>query len=284
MGYVHFSTDNADYVLVYAAHIKDAKDDVFNDGNMESLDAIVLENTGHDPSAMGSSQYGLSFLPPVYGTILKQSHKHSRKIYLVDAGASLFGFAAGVVMASVPLYLGLNALSQSKEDIRQSYEHEKPDRREFLKGVCKGLFGMWLLNGYSGFLFGALSKGETPNVLESAAASVHRIPPNPLVEGRNCVAARKIEEFVAPLVRENNEKRPRIAIVFGGGHSGMKECLQGKAWRDSVLKAYKEANYLGLDIYTLPYVWEMWPSDLGYGDCKLLGQDWFTARYNCELF
>lgn len=256
----------------------------FNDENITSLDAIVLENTGQGPAVTGSSQLGLSFLPHFYETIMKQSYKHNKKIYLLDAGISAFGLAAGAIAFSLPLLFAPSVFSSAKEDIRESYEHEKPDRRQFLKGITKGLFGMWLLNGYSGFFAGALLDGEMSNAIGAAASSVHRLPPNPFVEGRNCVAARKIEEFVVPLLKEYAEKRPKITIVFGGGHSGLKECLQEKIWRDSVLAAYKQANYLGLDIYTLNTVWEMWPSDLGYGDYKIFGQNWFTEPYNCRLF
>ena len=284
MGYVPFSTDNADYFLVYAAHLRDADDDVFNDEKIKSLDAIVLENTGNDPLMTGSSQFGLSFLPPFYETIMKQSHKHSKLIYLLDANVSAFGAAAGLLMGILPLALATGALSQAKQDIRQACDNEKTDRRQFLKGLGKGLLGMWLLNGYSGLAAAALIEGETPNIIESAASSVHRLPPNPVIEARNCVAARKTEEFVVPLLKSYKERRPNIAIVFGGFHSGMKECLQGKAWRDTVLAAYKQANYLGLDIYTLNKVWEMLPSVLSYGDYEILGQKWFAQRYNCGLF
>ena len=282
MGYVHFSTDNADYVLVYAAHLRD--DDVFNDEKIKSLDAIVLENTGHGPEITGASQFGIDCLPKIYETIMKQSHKHDKLIYLVDADVSPFGLAAGIALMSIPLFAAGYALSSAKEDIRESSDNAKTDRRQFVKGIGKGLLGMCLLNGYSGFFLGSFIKGESPNVVETAAASVYRLPPNPLIEGRNCVAARKIEEFVVPILKEHKEKRPKIAVVFGGGHSGMKECLQGKAWRDSVLAAYKQANYLGLDIYTLDNVWEMWPSDLSYGDYQIFGQNWFAARYKSGLF
>ncbi|MDD4877578.1 MAG: hypothetical protein PHO02_00905 [Candidatus Nanoarchaeia archaeon] len=284
MGWVNFSTDNADYTLVYAAHLKDADDAVFNDGQIESLDAIVLENTGHGPGITGASQFGLDCLPKIYETIMKQSHKHDKWVYLLDANVSPFGLAAGIAMMSIPLFAAGYVLSSAKEDIREASEHEKTDRRQFLKGIGKGLLGMYLLNGYSGFFLGSFTKGESPNAVETAAASVHRLPPNPLVELRNCVAARKTEEFVVPRLKDWKEKRPKIAVVFGGGHSGLKECLQGKVWRDSVLAAYKQANYLGLDIYTLDNIWEMWPSYTDYKDCKILEQNWCAARYKSGLF
>ncbi|MFA5887405.1 MAG: hypothetical protein WC852_01705 [Candidatus Nanoarchaeia archaeon] len=284
MGYVPFSTENADYVLVYAAHFSDTDDDIFNDEKIKSLDAIVIENSGWPPETMSCSYNGVSFLPPAYKTIITQSHKQSKFIYLVDACPSVLGRAASYALMGVPLVCGAYSVAEARKDIRNACEHEKTDRRQFLKGLGKGLFGMWLLNGYSGLLFGTLSEGETSNVIESAAASVHRIPPSPLLEARNCAAARKIEEFVAPLLKGYKEKKPKIAIVFGGGHSGMKECLQGKEWRDSVLYAYKQVNYLGLDIYTLPDVWEMWPSYLNSGDYQLFDQNWCSQYYNSKLF
>lgn len=39
-----FSTENADYRLVYAAHFLETKEDIFDEGKIESLDAIVLES------------------------------------------------------------------------------------------------------------------------------------------------------------------------------------------------------------------------------------------------
>ncbi|MDI6737185.1 MAG: hypothetical protein QME12_01575 [Nanoarchaeota archaeon] len=284
MGWVNFSTYNADYLLVYAAHLRDADDAVFNDENITSLDAIVLENAGHGPHVTGGSQLGLGFLPKFYETIMKQSHKHSKLIYLLDADVSAFGLAAGIALFAAPLVLAKKAFGQAKQDIRGACDNEKTDRRQFLKGFTKGIFGLWLLNGYSGMFAAALTKGETHNYIESATSSVHRLPPNPFVEGRNCVAARKTEEFVVPLLKEYRERRPKIAIVFGGGHSGLKECLQGKAWRDSVLAAYKQANYLGLDIYTLDNVWEMWPSTSEYKDYEIFGQNWRATKYKSGLF
>lgn len=284
MAYVPFSTDNADYILVYSAHIRDARDDIFNDSKIDSLDAIVLESTDNTPAAIGGSQFGLRFLPPAYGTILRQSHKHGKRIYLADADVSPFGLAASAIALAAPMAVAAAAFSSAKNDIRNAYDNEKPDRRQFLRGLGKGLLGLWLVNGYSGFFLGSFIEGETPNVLESAAASVHRIPPSPLLEARNCAAARKIEDFIVPLLKSYQKKRPKIAVVFGGGHSGMKECLQGKAWRDAVLFAYKQANYLGLDIHNLSRVWEIWPSHSDYRDCEILGQNWFAQAYNCGLF
>lgn len=292
MGWVNFSTDNADYTLVYAAHIRDADDAVFQDGQIESLDAIVLENTGHGPGITGVSQMSLSFLPHVYETIMKQSHKHNKRIYLLDANVSALGLAGGLALFALPAVVAGKSFSAAKEDITEACDREKTDRRQFLKGLGKGLLGLWLLNGYSGFFLATFIEGESPNCIESTAASVHRLPPNPLVEGRNCVAARKMEEFVVPLLKVNKEKKPKIAVVFGGGHSGIKECLQGKAWRDSVLAAYKQVNYAGFDIYTLDDVWEMWPSD-GKSWCssshepllyKIFEQHWCAVRYKSGLF
>ena len=216
---------------------------------------------------------------------MKQSYKHNKKIYLLDAGVSAFGLAAGIAAFSLPLFLAPSVFSSAKEDIRGASEHEKTDRRQFLKGIAKGLFGLWLLNGYSGFFSAALIEGESPNYIESVAASVHRIPPSPFLEARNCVAARKIEEFVVPVLKEHKEKVPKIAVVFGGGHSGLKECLQGKAWRDSVLAAYKQANYLGLDIYTLNTVWEMWYFLMSNtAIMRFSYQNWFAEKYKSGLF
>lgn len=284
MSYDHFSTGNADYAQVYSSHFLDTDDDVFNDEKMKSLDAIVLENSGEIPLMTESSQLGLDFLPPMYGTIMKQSHKHGKTIYLLDADLSLMGIPLSLLFGALPLFFAGKAFSQAKDDFKEAYDGEKTGRRQFLKGFAKGLLGMWLVNGYLLPPAAATGKGETHGLLESASSSVHRIPPNPAIEVRSCIAARKIEEFVVPRIKCYGVERPSLAIAFGALHLGMKECLQSKPWRDSVLRLYKEINYLGIDISTLGDVWEMWPSSGDYGDYEIFGQKWNAQLFNCRLF
>ncbi len=63
-------------------------------------------------------------------------------------------------------------------------------------------------------------------------------------QARNAVFARKIEEFIVPYLQESRKKeRPKIGLVFGVGHAGLKEDLQSRRRRDLTLWNWRNLNF-----------------------------------------
>lgn len=100
---------------------------------------------------------------------------------------------------------------------------------------------------------------------------------NPLSQGRDALNARKIEEFVVPQLRERSGKvHPKIALVFGSMHIGLKYHLKSKQRRDATLWNWRNLNfgkYAGFNKKELNKVWEA-----GYDG------NWKLYEYRTSLF
>ena len=60
---------------------------------------------------------------------------------------------------------------------------------------------------------------------------------------RNAVTAEKAETFIAPALKRGGAK-PTIAMVWGGGHYGIKRLLQNPEARRKLLAKYNLANWV----------------------------------------
>jgi len=116
--------------------------------------------------------------------------------------------------------------------------------------------GMLLLENYFDKAVNPLGEDENNGILDGVHDAIDKLPPTPLIELRNAVCARKLEEFVAPRLKS---RHPSIALVFGGHHSGLEQNLKHKDIRDAVLSLYRQAGYLGLDKDTMDKVHEIYP-------------------------
>lgn len=281
MTHTPFSTPTADYEFVYETHSMGAiNSEIFNDENIGGLDAIILENGGTEPRKKSTD----SFFKHPYENIIKSAHKSNKPLYLIDvdpetdAFNTVFAHLMFVLPGTIGACLGISAIKDARH-----WPEKKHSRRDFLKTGLKAAASAYLLSGYYGLFMPALTEGESPEVIETIAATSQRIPPTPFVEFRNCVVARKTEEFLVPLIREYRGRKPKIAIVFGAGHGGMEGCLQHKWWRDAVLRFYEYGNYCGIKKDDLNRVWELLPVD-STPDVTLFGLDWGINEYNSNLF
>lgn len=96
-------------------------------------------------------------------------------------------------------------------------------------------------------------------------------------EGRNAVCARKIEEYLVPMIAKNKRKRPRIGIHVGAGHAGLEYDLGSKGRRDSTLDKFRDPNsgrYAGFDLIGLDKVYE----------ANFNGKKWEIKQYRTGLF
>jgi len=66
---------------------------------------------------------------------------------------------------------------------------------------------------------------------------------DPVCEGRNAVNARKIEDFVAPFMAHRVRTKPRIGLIFGAFHMGLKPDLQSKRRRDITIWNWQHFNF-----------------------------------------
>lgn len=291
MGYSRFSTGNADYAQVYKGHYVGTKADIFDKGKISSLDAVLVENCGADHRVLELDSSGLGIFPQWYESLTKASHEAGKPIYLVDTNITLAGKAASLAINVALLYVCLKSLKSSAKDLGRLSE-SKMKRRDFVKGIGKAAAGFFLLNAFVGSIPSWFTESEHAPVLEEAAAAAHRFPPDPVLEVRNCIIARKTEEFVVPLLREKLGRKPNIALVFGSYHAGLAGCLKHKWWRDSVLGSYARFNYPGIVsedlnkvLAILPLNGETRDDDFsGYNLHFICDDAWFTKEYNCGLF
>ncbi len=73
---------------------------------------------------------------------------------------------------------------------------------------------------------------------------------NNVVAGRNAVWARKLEEYIAPRLRKQKNRKPRIGLNIGLGHMGLEKDLKNPKVRDFTLKNWEYFNlrrYSGLN-------------------------------------
>ncbi|MBI2673332.1 hypothetical protein HYX19_03670 [Candidatus Woesearchaeota archaeon] len=101
---------------------------------------------------------------------------------------------------------------------------------------------------------------------------------DPIVECRNAINARKIEEFVVPrITKPNSNKPPKIGLIFGTGHIGLEYSLKSKKRRDFTLWNWRNLNfrrYCGLNIAELNKVYE----------ARANRNQWEIKEYNTGLF
>lgn len=62
-------------------------------------------------------------------------------------------------------------------------------------------------------------------------------------EARNAVSARKIEEYIAPIMAERLGRKPYLGLIWGVGHMGLKPDLQSKKRRDFTLWNWEKFNF-----------------------------------------
>lgn len=105
------------------------------------------------------------------------------------------------------------------------------------------LFPVHLLNLVSWLHYGLSEKSIDFGFRAKTAANLEYFFQTPIVEGRNAFNARKIEEFVAPLVAERLGRKPYLGLIFGAGHLGLKPDLQSKIRRDFTIWNWRNLNF-----------------------------------------
>ncbi|MBI4147446.1 hypothetical protein HY494_02225 [Candidatus Woesearchaeota archaeon] len=89
----------------------------------------------------------------------------------------------------------------------------------------------------------SIAEKEVSNNFLKRYAMMEFLYQSPLIEGRNAINARKIEEFVAPLMAERLERKPSLGLIFGAAHMGLKPDLQSKLRRDFTIWNWRNLNF-----------------------------------------
>lgn len=111
----------------------------------------------------------------------------------------------------------------------------------FLRSMLSGLWAHIPLNLMIAPY--ALSEKRVDGCILKVIANWEFVVQTPIGEGRNAINARKIEEYVAPLVTERLGRKPYLGLIFGAGHMGLKPDLQSKRRRDFTLWNWKNFNF-----------------------------------------
>jgi hypothetical protein len=198
-----FSTENADYTLHYAFHTQATEID-----NLESYDAIVLE------SGYGNYEewkYSDLYFNLQYHRIIEANEKlqQPRPIFFVDLPPNKFfrkRRKLGVFLSTLDVYIPFS--------ISLSY---LPWSLPFLLPFVSFVFSPFTTFGRKSGRFS--SYFSLPHFY-----SCHTL--------RDAVSAYKIEEFVAPEMKERIKHKPYIFIDYGAGHSLIELSLKHKKLRD----------------------------------------------------
>ncbi len=247
MSSVTYSTENAQYTQLYAVHTLPVNDPVLVPSNANSVDAIVLE--AYHSEAWFNLLWKSEF-KQYHDRLFTMAQRTGTPIYIVDvlttAAGRGFESLAGIGLDSAGLLLAYDGAKK----VRDQMKGGTMSRRQFSKfftlqsaKVALGTFlGLHLFHEWY-----TTSTGHNPELLARANAVRMHLIPTPQLELRNSIAAKKIEEYVAPELRERLGRKPNIVLVYGAGHSGLKEDLQHQGLRNFYVVLYRALGFPGID-------------------------------------
>jgi hypothetical protein len=245
MAIEYFSTERADYILHLGDHLESEYANTF-----WGADALVVETGANkarlvrDPS--GFEAFVKEF--PQFEFPTKLCREEGKPIYMTDCNVTTSGKARSVPSLfsdTCPLLPFTHFLKiYSSDDVPYFDFHD----HWMIKSI-KGL--------YTGFSY---------------------VMQEPLVEGRNAVNARNIEEFVVPHVCEKSGKdHPVVGLFFGASHVGLENDLKSKRRRNFTIWNLRNLNlskYAGLDREELGTVCEVQHN----------GTEWKITEHSTGLF
>ncbi len=247
MSYADFSSRNANYRQLYTVHTMPVRDPLFNDKKLESVDAIVLEAYHSEEwfDKLWKSDYMKH-----YDEIFNAVQRTNKPVYIVDvlttAGGRGFETLGGIGLDVLGLVVAYDGIRKTTKKMKS----KEMSRREFLK--FHGLqFAKVLAGSYLGFhlIHGNYTTltGNNPELLARLNSSRTHLIPTPQFELRNAISARKIEECVASELQKQTGRNPNIVLVYGAGHSGLKEDLQHPKLRNFYIELYEALGFPGID-------------------------------------
>lgn len=243
---VEYSTQNADYRQVYTVHTMPIKDSVFEKGNFDSVDAVVLEAYHSEEwfDMLWKSEY-----KKFHDAVLKNVQRTGKPVYVTDVMTTPGGRSFEDVATLLPDFFGLIGVVDGVSKVRN--QRKEMTRRKFLKffgaQTTKVIGGAYLVG--SDMVYGnyVMLTGETPEFLARLNSSRTHLIPTSQSELRNAISARKIEEFIVPELQQKLGRNPKVLLVYGAGHSGLREDLQRPKLRDFYIRLYSTMGFPGID-------------------------------------
>ncbi len=224
MSYIEFKTSGVEYRLILSRHGTKRKEPI------DGLDALVVE-TG---SIWQEDYAGGLTKDRELANYLEEIAKRNIPIYSVDNKGRSYSLhmATDFGHMLVPPLMAYGVSKLSGADNYTAYN------------IALGTFwGETLIIVLSSSLGNGISKFFVK--INSALSLVRQAPREEL---RNALAAKKIKKGVVPHLLAQyperfQERNPRIGIIYGAGHSGIKECLESDLRAGFTLGLHK---YYGL--------------------------------------
>ena len=232
MAYRRYSTNNANYAQAYCIHDIATYEEIFSDENIKKFDAIVLESGEmiYPPQVINTHQYS-----KIANSLIQNNQ--NAKVYITDVYLSsklkedwideLSEILCGIGFLVV---VGSYVANRTK----------KISRRSFLGWSLGSVAAIAAINvsSYSSIYLGSIN-GEAWPILPKIVEMKYRLANSRVVTMRDAINAKKIEEFVAPKLKEELQRKPNIALVYGTAHAGLETCLEDKQLRDELLENFK---------------------------------------------
>ena len=248
MSNIEYSTENADYRQIYVVHTMPVKDSVFEGNNFDSVDAVVLEAYHSEEwfDKLWKSEY-----KKFHDAIFQNAQRTGKPVYITDVLTTSGGRGFEDVAWAIPNFVGLFGVFDGVSKVKKQIKEKKEmTRRQFLK-----FWGAQTAKIVGGAYLGSdlvcrnyvQQTGENPEFLARLNSSRMHLIPTPQFELRNAISARKIEEYVVPELKQQLGRNPKVVLVYGAGHSGLKEDLQNPRLRDFYVGLYSAMGFPGID-------------------------------------
>jgi hypothetical protein len=239
-------------------HTAPIKDPIFEASNFNSVDAVVLE-AYH--SEEWFEKLWKSEFKKHHEAIFQNAQRTKKPVYVTDVLTTSNGRSFEDIASLLPDFMGLMAVYDGANKVKKHIkEKDEMTRRQFLKfwgkQSAKIAIGAYLGSDLICRNY-VIQSGQTPETLARLNSSRMHLMPTPQFELRNAISARKIEEFIVPELQQRLGRNPSIVLVFGAGHSGLKEDLQHKRLRDFYLGSYSLMGFPGIDTTYLDTITEL---------------------------
>jgi len=226
MAYIDFESDGIEYRLILVEHGTKIKEP------MDGLDALVVETGSID-----QEEYAYYLTKEIeLANYLKEIRERGIPIYSVDnkgkCRRDLLSMATDVTHFLIPPIIAYGVSKLAGADDNTS--------------SCVALyttFAELAIISLPSFLGNRISK-----FFAKMNSFLSLIRQSPIEELRNALTARKIKKGVVPHLLEKyperfSDKSPKIGIIYGAAHSGIKECLENDLRAGLSLRLHK---YYGL--------------------------------------
>jgi hypothetical protein len=226
MTHKEFKHKGIEYKLYLGNHINSSYPIIKQSGGLKSIDVLVLEGINYDPTR------NTLFNKDQYKEIFKNipNENSDLKIYHIDLNrcSQIIGKIVDVGIALTGYGLGISAI-----------ENNNNTRRDFIKNSIKGLSGLILLSPVFSMM------GDVTSILfakdDLGLSNWYRqfkeeIYPSKIVGLREAIIPEIIEKGILPCEKIEN---PRVGILYGSGHHGIKKVIKNKKSRNRILKTYK---------------------------------------------